>query len=128
MAMHSVNLTRIRRQTGWVESGPPTSSTWLREHRVAEALEHRDAADLRLVERHNGADAAVELLPDGFHVLVLHRDAVLHEVGGVWSDGGLVDQHVDEHAAHRNPEVVEPLDESGDDGDGQRLGQGDEEK
>ena len=30
----------------------------LREHRVAEPLEHRDAADLRLVERHDGADPA----------------------------------------------------------------------
>jgi len=70
----------------------------------------------------------VEFLPDGFHVLILHGDAVLDEVGCVFLDAVLVNQHVDDHAADRDVEFTEPADETGNDRDGQRLGQGDEEE
>src|SRR5439155_308443 len=71
---------------------------------------------------------AVELVPDGLHVLVLHRQPIADELGAVAADHRAVDPHVDQHPADRDAELVEPVDEAGDHRDRQRLGQGDEEE
>lgn len=114
----------VRGQYGWASGlGRRGLGVVGCEHGVAQALEHRHAADLGLEQRHDGADAVVGLPPDRLQMFLLHGDTLLDEVGGIRSDRRRVDDHVDQDAAHGDPEILEPLDEAGDDGDGQRLGQ-----
>ena len=80
------------------------------------------AAHFGLEQRRNSPHLAVEAVPDGLHVLVLHRQTIAHEFGAIATDHRRVDAHVDQHAAHRDTEVNEPVDEARNDGDGQRLG------
>jgi hypothetical protein len=58
----------------------------------------------------------------------LHGDAVVHELDRVLCGLFLLDQAVDNHPAHRDPEFVKPVDEARNHCDGQAFGQGHEEK
>src|SRR5919204_3276306 len=95
---------------------------------VGEPAQHLSAADLVLEQRHDTPHLAVELFPDGGHVLVLHGQPIADELSTVILDYRLVDAHVDQDTAHRDPELAEPVDEARNDGDRKRLGQGDKEE
>jgi len=58
----------------------------------------------------------------------LHGHPVDDKLRRIVAQGSPVYKHVYNDTAHRNPEVVEPVDETFDDGDGQGLRQRDKEK
>jgi hypothetical protein len=61
-------------------------------------------------------------------VLVLHLDAVQDEVRRIFSCLVLLDQVIDDDPDDGNAELVKPVDEPGDQGDGESLRQGHDEE
>ena len=98
------------------------------EEVVDRPVEHFRTFDLRLEERQDRPDAVAEDLPDLLHVLLLHLYPVLDEFDRVRAGLLLLDQTVDDDAPHGDPEFVEPVDEAGDDGDGEALRERDEKE
>src|SRR5215510_3683684 len=90
--------------------------------------EHRAAPHFLIKKRNQSTNRTIELLPDGLHVLFLHLNLIAHKLRHVLTQGGFVQQHVNDHTTHRNAEVMEPTDESSDYRDRQHFGQGNEEK
>ena len=95
---------------------------------VGQPAQHGRPLNFRLKEGNDGADPVAEGLPDLLHVLILHLHPVADELRGIGFDGLLLDQAIDHHATNRNPEVMEPIDESGNDRDRQAFRQRNEEE
>ena len=91
------------------------------------ALQHLHAAHFGFKERDNRPRVG-EATPDLFHVLILHSYTVEDKIWRVVADDGFINEHIDHHAAHGDAKIVKPGDKALDDGDRQRLRQGDEKE
>src|SRR5262245_41151763 len=74
--------------------------------------EHRAPPHFLIKKRNQSTNRTVKLLPDSLHVLFLHLHPIAHKLRHILTQGGFVQQHVNDHAAHWNAEVTEPTDES----------------
>ena len=91
-------------------------------------VQHFRALDLRFKEGHDGPDPIPEDIPNLTHMLVLHLNPVEHKLHRILPHLLLLNHPVHNDPAYGNPELVEPVDESGDHSDRKAFGQGNEKE
>ena len=57
-----------------------------------------------------------EYLPDFLHMFILHLDPVEDELRSIFAHLTFLNHTIDNHASYRNSKFMEPIDETGDDG------------